>query len=274
MSLPHALPDGLISLTSFGAAEVRRHGQLWFARLCAQAGAQGVEVREELLLTPQEAPVARAEQAELTELTELADWLRASGLHSVYSCPRPLFAGDGRLDAAALAHALQATGSLGAPWLKMSIGHFAAQSLAHSAQDLPLLAAPLAEAGVTLLIENDQTPQAGSLRALGRFFDAADAAGLQLPMTFDMGNWHYVGECPLQAARLLGARVGYIHAKGVQHAGKWVAVPLAQSSAPWRSLLDALPHQVPRAIEYPLIADDLLDYTRRELLALRLATAF
>ena len=44
--------------------------------------------------------------------------------------------------------------------------------------------------------------------------------------------------------------------------------------APWRSLLDALPQQVPRAIEYPLIADNLLDYTRRELLTLRQATAF
>ena len=42
----------LISLSSFGAAEVRRHGQLWFTRLAQQAGADGVEVRGELLIDP------------------------------------------------------------------------------------------------------------------------------------------------------------------------------------------------------------------------------
>lgn len=60
--------------------------------------------------------------------------------------------------------------------------------------------------------------------------------------------------------------------QGVQHPGKWVAVPLAQSTAPWRTLLNALPTDVPRAIEYPLIHDDLTGYTRQELDALRVAT--
>ena len=40
----------LISLSSFGAAEVRRHGQLYFARLAREAGADGFEVRGELLV--------------------------------------------------------------------------------------------------------------------------------------------------------------------------------------------------------------------------------
>jgi len=258
--LQGALPDALVSLTSFGAAEVRRHGQLWFARLCLDAGAQGVEVREELLTDP------------AAELPALAAWLRGTALRSVYSCPRPLFAPDGQLDEEALAHALQATRTLGAPWLKMSIGHFAAHALEASAQGFAALAAAIAGAGVRLLIENDQTPQAGSIRALQRFFAAADAAGLHLPLTFDMGNWHYVGECPLQAARVLGERVGYVHAKGVQHRGKWIAVPLAASIAPWRTLLDALPEAAPRAIEYPLIADDLPALTRQALQELRHAT--
>ncbi|HZY15246.1 MAG TPA: glutamine ABC transporter ATP-binding protein, partial [Ramlibacter sp.] len=39
----------LISLSSFGATEVRRHGQLWFTQLAQAAGADGVEVRGELL---------------------------------------------------------------------------------------------------------------------------------------------------------------------------------------------------------------------------------
>ena len=45
-------PPILISLSSFGAAEVRRHGQLWFTQLSFAAGADGVEVRSELLVDP------------------------------------------------------------------------------------------------------------------------------------------------------------------------------------------------------------------------------
>lgn len=255
-----SLPETLVSLTSFGAAEVRRHGQLWFAQLCAQAGANAVEVREELLVDAAQ------------ELPALAAWLQDSPLWSVYSCPQPLFDKHGSLDEGVLAHALTATQALGAKWLKMSIGQFAAQSIEHSAQGFITLAKQMLESGLTLLIENDQTVRAGSIRALQQFFAAADAAGLHLPMTFDMGNWHYVGECPLEAARCFSQRVAYVHTKGVQHPGKWVAVPLAQSQAAWRTVLFVLPTEVPRAIEYPLINDELTAYTRQELDALRVAT--
>ena len=43
------MPPVLISLTAFGASEVGRHGQPWFARLACEAGADAVEVRGELL---------------------------------------------------------------------------------------------------------------------------------------------------------------------------------------------------------------------------------
>ena len=49
LSLHNAGAPALISLTSFGNAEVRRHGQLYFARLSHAAGASGVEVREEII---------------------------------------------------------------------------------------------------------------------------------------------------------------------------------------------------------------------------------
>jgi sugar phosphate isomerase/epimerase len=257
MSLSTADSKTLISLTSFGAAEVLRHGQPWFARLSQAAGADGVEVREELL------------QDAARELPELAAWARDCGMELVYSCPQPLFAEGGTLARATLQHAIAASHQLGADWLKMSIGGFAAQS-----EGLDAIAQALAGSGITLLIENDQTASAGTVQALERFFAAADAAGLSLPMTFDMGNWAYQGECALQAARQFAPRVGYVHTKGVQRLpAKWVAVPLAESALPWRATLRALPAGVPRAIEYPLIGDDLEAVTRRELQALRHATA-
>jgi sugar phosphate isomerase/epimerase len=152
----------------------------------------------------------------------------------------------------------------------MSIGGFDPRSASTFSQ----LAQALAGRGVELVIENDQTVAAGTLPALESFFQAAQQHGLSLPMTFDMGNWHWTGECPQEAARSLGARVGYVHCKGVQRQpAKWVAVPLAESAAPWRSILRALPRGLPWAIEYPLVGDDLLAVTRRELALLREVSA-
>ena len=255
MSAPQlsALPAVLISLSSFGAAEVRRHGQLWFATLCAQAGADGVEVRGELLRQPSD------------ELPPLAALARERGLALVYSSPDGLFDDDGEFDNAGFKSAVVNARLLGAPRLKMAIGGF---DPAKSRFDL--LAQRVAECGIELLIENDQNAMAGSLSAITAFLLAARAAGCPLRMTFDMGNWHWVGEDPLQCAAALAPQVAYVHCKGVQREPRqWIAVPMMRSAAAWRAVLRALPHEVPRAIEYPLQGDDLLAVTREQIALVR-----
>lgn len=248
----------LISLGAFGGAEVRRHGQLWFTRLSAQAGADGVEVRDELLVDAER------------ELPALAVAVRELGLACVYSSPEGLWSGEGALDTLALARAVERAQALGAPRLKMSVGGFTAAS----ASSFPELARRLERAQLELVIENDQAIAAGTIAPLARFFRAAEDAGRPLGMTFDLGNWHWVGECPLEAARVLGARVRYVHCKGVQRLPrKWVAVPIADSAAPWRTVLRALPPGQPWAIEYPLAGDDLLAVTRDEIAQLRTIAA-
>ena len=242
----------LISLSSFGAAEVRRHGQLWFAQLAKEAGADGFEVRGELL---------REGEAELAAIASaLPDMAR------VYSSPDGLWALDGSLNRDALHRGISAARALEAPRLKMSIGGYAPASVS----DLSEVARLIAEAALELVIENDQTDTAGTLGALVPFFEALDAHGMPLGMTFDIGNWHWTGECPLLAAKALAHRVRYVHCKGVQRQPKrWVAVPLAESAAPWRAILRTQPANQPWAIEYPLMGDDLLAITRREVTQLR-----
>ncbi len=248
------MQQALISLSSFGAAEVRRHGQLWFTRLAQQAGADGVEVRGELLVDPD------------TELPAIARAVAEHGGAVVYSSPEGLWAADGGLDLAALQRALASARALGAPRLKMSIGGFAPRSAASLGQ----LAELLQVHGTELVVENDQTVRAGTIPALREFFGVARERGLPLGMTFDMGNWHWTGECPQEAARVLGSRVRYVHCKGVQRLPRaWAAVPLAASAAPWRTILRALPRGLPWAIEYPLAGDDLLAVTRGEIALLR-----
>lgn len=249
-----AAPPIFISLSAFGAAEVRRHGQRWFSQLSHAAGADGVEVRSELL------------QDAATELPAIAQTVRVAGLRVVYSSADALWDAGGALDLSALQRALAAADTLGAPRLKMSIGGFGSSSRS----TLSALQSCLQASPVELVIENDQTPEAGTLAALQDFFDAAHAQGMFLGMTFDIGNWHWSGECPLQAAHALAPQVRYVHCKGVQRQPqRWVAVPLADSSAPWRAVLRALPADVPWAIEYPLAGDSLLAVTRHEIDQLR-----
>jgi sugar phosphate isomerase/epimerase len=251
------MPAILISLTSFGADSVRRHGQLWFTQLAHAAGADGVEVRGELLAD------ARA------ELPLLARAARELALDLVYSSPDGLWNPEGKLDRPALARACEAAQTLGAERVKMALGGYRPASAAQLAE----LAQATAQAGITLLVENDQTESAGTRMALLRFFAAADAAGLSFPMTFDIGNWHWTGECPQQMAQLFAPRVAYVHCKGVQRQPqRWVAVPLADSAAPWRAILHGLPADVPWAIEYPLAGEDLAAITRTQIDLLR-ATA-
>lgn len=245
----------LVSLSSYGSAEVRRHGQRWFTQLVADAGADGVEVRGELLVEGS------------AEIDAIATTARQRGLTCVFSSPEGLWDAEGRLDLAALDRALESTASLGASRLKMSIGGYRSPG---SEAGMAMLQQRLARSSIELLIENDQTEAAGSLGAMQAFFAAADQAGVPLAMTFDLGNWHWQGECPLQAAQALAVRVTYVHCKGVQReARRWVAVPLADSAAPWRAALRSLPRALPWAIEYPLVGDDLLAVTRAELARLR-----
>ena len=258
MATDASAPPILISLSSFGAAEVRRHGQLWFTRLSLAAGADGVEVRSELLADP------------ATELPAMAQALRSAGKQVVYSCADYLWAADGELDTTALENALAAAKTLGAPRMKMAIGGFSPLT----SPSLAVLKERLRAAGTELVIENDQTPQAGTQAAMQDFFALANAHDLFLGMTFDMGNWHWTGECPMQAAAALAPQVRYVHCKGVQRQSqRWVAVPLAESSAPWRAVLRALPASVPWAIEYPLAGDDLPAVTRQQIDQLRTLSA-
>jgi sugar phosphate isomerase/epimerase len=255
--------SAVISLTSFGAAEVRRHGQLYFTHLSKMAGADGVEVRGELLVAAQ------------TELPQLAQTVRDLNLSVLYSCPDPLFLQDGSVDDKTLGRAIEATQKLGATRMKMSIGgYLGASHGGASVPDIAVVAKMLADGGVEMVVENDQSVSAGSLPAMTQFFAEASAQGLELGMTFDVGNWHTAGECPLQAAHALGSRVAYVHTKGVSKMPhKWAAVPLADSIAPWRAILRELPCDVPWAIEYPLIGDDLVSVTRAEIDHLRAAAA-
>lgn len=245
-------PEIAITTSAFGADGVRTQGQAVWLDLIAAAGASHVEIRAELFT---EAP----------DFAALGAAIRAAGLGCVYSVPLELWPETDAALSPRLPEALAEARLLGADTLKVSLGHYRA------AAELAALAPLLTDAGPQLLVENDQTAQGGRIEPLRAFIQAARAAQLPVGLTFDVGNWRWQDEDPLQAARLLGPDVRYLHCKAVRRrAGGLHAVPPeAADLLAWQGLMTYFPRGLRRAIEFPLMGADLLAETRRQVAALR-----
>jgi len=236
-----------ISLSSYGADLVRQRGQASFIPLLVAAGVRRIELREELFDAPVDAAALR--QAVVR-----------SGLEALYSSPLELWTRDGQPDPQLPTKLAQAK-ALGAVALKVSLGHY------HERCQLPALQAMLGEGGPLLLVENDQTVQGGRIEPMLRFFQHAEGWGLPLGMTFDIGNWQWQGESALQAARQLGRWVRYVHCKAVQRGADGrlhAVVPKADDLQAWQGLFEEFTPGLVRAVEYPLVSDDLLAVTRAQ----------
>ncbi|QCR34594.1 sugar phosphate isomerase/epimerase [Nissabacter sp. SGAir0207] len=243
----------VVVTAAYGSDRVRElGGQAALLPVIAEAGADSVEIRRELM-----------DQQALDDLPHLAEEIVQYQLGCVYSVPEALFDEDGAVNAGLEGFFLEAQ-QLGARVMKLSLGHYRAGC------DLSALKTLLEAQPVRLVVENDQTPECGILLPMSAFLRAAAEAGLPLGMTFDMGNWHWVGQAPQRAADTLADHVTYVHVKAAaRHAGKWCAVALDNSDGQWRELLDRLPAHAPRGIEFPLEGDDLIAVTRHYVELLR-----
>lgn len=220
-------------------------GQAALLPIIAAAGADGVEIRRELFSAQ-----------DLQALPALAQAIEQQQLFAVYSAPEALFTPQHTLNPN-LAALLAEAQTLNARQLKLSLGHY------QPGFDFTELKVALEQHPVNLVVENDQTPDCGILSLLNAFFHAAEDNRLPVSMTFDMANWHWVGQDAFAAAERLARHVSYVHVKAATHGMRgWRAVALDDSDGSWRELLTRLPQDVPRGIEFPLQGDSLEDVTR------------
>lgn len=236
-----------ISLSSYGADLVRQRGQASFVPMLAAAGVNRVELREELFASPPDCP-------------QLSAVIRTSGMECLYSSPLELWLEDGQLNPA-LPAKLQTARAVGAVALKVSLGHYQPRC------DLTALAAQLSADGPVLLVENDQTAHGGRIEPMLQFLLRCESIALALGMTFDIGNWRWQGESAVQAAHELGRWVRYVHCKAVERQanGRLVAVPpRAADLLAWEQMFSEFSPAVVRAVEFPLVGDDLLAVTRAQ----------
>lgn len=242
----------MVVTAAYGHGQVRAAGgQTAMLPIIAEAGADGVEIRRELLT-----------DAELKTLSTMASAIEIFGLLACYSAPEPLFLEDGNLNPR-LPELLEEAQALQALWLKVSLGHFS-----HTKQ-FDVLRQWLDNSGMELVVENDQT-DCGRLQPMQGFNEACHAQNLPISLTFDMGNWLWVGDSPEEAAQNLASTVGYIHVKAaVAYHDSYRAVPPDEADPHWLALLKTLPNDVPRGIEFPLEGQDLVAVTRRYVELLR-----
>jgi sugar phosphate isomerase/epimerase len=238
--------DIVIVASAFGMDAVRAGGHLKWAQASARAGAAGFEVRRELV----------SDEADVTpqRLRELGATIAGLGLWAVYSTPAALYTSEGRPDAAALRHALDEAAALGARVVKLQLGGFAGDAGGAA------IAEQIAGSDVRLVVENGQLAEGGSLAQFTGLFDALAREGRAdlLGMTFDIGNWAWRDVAPLEAARLLAPYVEYIHCKTTvgEGARRFPAAPAADDAC-FVEVLDSLPRDVPRGIEFPFDASRL-----------------
>ncbi|MBV9659366.1 MAG: sugar phosphate isomerase/epimerase [Verrucomicrobia bacterium] len=252
-----SLPTGrsvVVATPAIGAALVRERGQADFVPIVAGAGADGIEIRRELLV----------ETRDLPRLPALGDAIKTHGLFAVYSAPIELFAANRELNLAEVERVFAEAAQLHAHLVKLPLGHFGG-----GLEALHTFLKRHADAG-RLLVENDQTAYGGTLAPVRAFFSACRDAGLAVGMTFDVGNWTWTGENAQTAASALAPFVEYVHLKTGQRAGDaWVAVPVADDDPNWRQVLAVFAPDLPLGIEYPITGDNLTDATRAQVSRLK-----
>lgn len=245
-------PEIIVVTAAYGHARIAAlGGQRALLPIIQQAGADGVEIRRELL-----------DDAACATLPSLAQAVAEHQLHASYSVPDTLFCDGGELNPR-LAHYVEEARQLNAQRLKLALGDFTGvlprDALVTLLETMPC----------QLTIENDQTEQ-GRLAPTVAFFTAVREANLPVTMTFDMGNWCWTGEDARQAAAQLAAQVGYVHVKAaVPHQESFRAIALDEADDHWLGLLQQLPAAAPRGIEFPLEGDDLTAVTRHYVSLLR-----
>lgn len=228
----------IIPMNAFDKDEILTKGQEYFVPTVSHSSAQGVEIRRELL------------SGSRLSLQNVKSILSEYELFIVYSAPIEVWKEDGSLNKEGLHHIFQEANELGAKWLKVPLGHF------HQTHSKMYRLKSFLEQwqSIHLLIENDQTAHGGNIQSLTSFFETALAQMVHVNMTFDIGNWFYVGENVQNAIDSLKDYVVYLHVKHVEkNNGKFVTLPILQTKeALWYKYVSQFPHDLPKGLEFPI----------------------
>ncbi|MGO2083044.1 sugar phosphate isomerase/epimerase family protein [Vagococcus sp.] len=177
------------------------------------------------------------------EISVIKEIAKTEKIELFYSVPDEIFI-EGKLNPKLKAYLKEAE-EMGVSHIKWNIGDFTTESSVDELGDL-------ITKNIEINVENDQTKTSGTSQAISDFMKVINKKGLDIGYVYDLGNWRFVGEDELMAAKKLKEFVRYIHLKDVAYeAEQPKAACLDQGSLDWRKVLAILPSNVPVAIEYP-----------------------
>lgn len=230
----------VINMLAFEQEMSNQKRQSYFFENISRLGLHRVEVRREFFCNFDDFHSTREES-------------KKHGLELLYSVPLPLFV-RGRLDRAMLNEIAREAETLdvrGIKWICGEFSHWDSDDVAYMLEFAHMCPR-------VLTVENDQTKCNGTMQNMYVFLDASRRLNIPLGATFDIGNWSWVNQNPVDNAQRLFDFVRYIHVKDVvQEQGGPRAVPVGQGQLPLKDIMNHLPKDVLIALEYPCGAEAL-----------------
>ncbi len=210
--------------------------QLTYIKTIKELGFSFVEIRREFLRNLTE------------ELLETKTEAERFQMPLYYSVPSVLF--ESREINPALTTYFEEARMMGAIQVKVTLGDYHdlqenhVESLAHLFKQYP---------DIQLSIENDQSIEGGSAKALSDFIFVAHSHQLPIQLTFDTGNVLYIQELAEEAAVVLKDYVNYIHIKNVKQTPdhQFELALIGTGDIDIQDVLAVFPENIPAAIEYP-----------------------
>lgn len=237
-----------VCMNSIPTERLQTLGHLEIIKRLAAAGADGIEIRKELLTQDD-------------KLEKLGALCKELNLAVYYSAPEFLFGPDHQLNEQGFKQRTWEAQELGADLLKLPLGsyHEKETNMSYVSE---VLRENWPNDGLAITIENDQTPGGGNVQTITHFLSRCKTLDMPIEMTFDTGNWLYTDEEPMMAARELAGYVVYIHLKQVKrvHDG-WVTEPVSMPLLPEvMELLGNFKGACPVAIEFPVTLENAATY--------------
>ncbi|MDI6618955.1 MAG: sugar phosphate isomerase/epimerase [Clostridiales bacterium] len=187
-----------------------------------------------------------------SELLKIRTFSEKFSMVLYYSVSGSLYT-NGKLNRGEIERYFKESGKMGCRNVKLNIGDYDYMST----QDVLDVNSICDKYSIKLTIENDQTDANGKIDKIERFLETAKSLGMKVHCTFDIGNWIWQKEDPLENAYKLKPYVTYIHLKDVYIGDKPHVVLLDEGNIPWRNILKIFDGSIPVALEYPCRPDTL-----------------
>lgn len=117
---------------------------------------------------------------------------------------------------------------------------------------------------IKVTIENDQTPENGTLKSVINAINTINNNLLPIGYTFDLGNWYWQNEDPDNAFGILKSKITVLHLKNIDSSNGGPSTTLIEKGEiNWKAILKKLPKDIPVIIEYPIEKGNILEEVKQ-----------